>query len=271
MQTNDVRVIDRVPVSASICLLTLLGVPYAESIRPGQFVMLRIPGRIDPLLARPYSVYDAEGTAIRILVKVVGKSSALFSSIELGSRMQCTGPLGNAFRVRRGEAVVMVAGGVGLAPMFLLAKRHPRNRRVLLYGSPNRDDCMALESFTRLGVEASCMTEDGSMGTRGLVTEPLAGLLAGLKGSAAVFACGPEPMLRAVARIAEKTGHSCQVSVEERMACGIGVCQGCAVRVKSKNKVGYRYKLSCHDGPIFDTRELWPEGAAQRAPVCKEG
>jgi len=257
MQTVEARLIDREPVAPSTYVITLAVVPFADSVCPGQFVMLRVPGRVDPLLARPYSVYDVDGESLRFLVKVVGKSTELLSAVELGTTLQCTGPLGNCFRIGRGDSIVMVAGGVGLAPMLLTARRYRSRRRILIYGAASRRDCVALDVFSRLGVETSCLTEDGSVGERGLVTEPLRRVLDQLEGSAVVLGCGPEPMLRAVAGIARAADRRCQLSLEERMACGFGVCQGCAVKVRYRG--GSRYKLVCRDGPVFDAEALWPD------------
>jgi len=259
METVNVRMIDRVPATASAVVLTLAPVPFARRVRPGQFVMVRIPGRTDPLLARPYSVYDAEKNFIRLLVKVVGKGSALLAGLEPGSSIQLTGPLGNGFRVRRTGPVVMVAGGCGAAPFLLLARKYAGRKKTLCFGASTAVECIGAEAFERFGTKLLYLTEDGSMGEKGFVTAPLGRLLDEAGGDVTVLGCGPEPMLREVSRIAAARSLDAELSLEARMACGFGVCQGCAVKVRYRN--GYRYKLVCKDGPVFAASELLLDGA----------
>jgi len=260
MQTVDARLIDRVPVSASAVVVSLAGVPFARDVKPGQFVMVRVSGRIDPLLARPYSVYDADGEMIRVLVKVVGRGTRLLAALEFGSPVQVTGPLGNRFRVARTGPILMVAGGCGAAPFLLVARGYPKREKVLVYGAPSREECVRLEPFERFGVKTICLTEDGSAGRKGLVTRPLKGLLKSLGPDVTILGCGPTPMLKALAGIAGPMGLRVQLSLEERMACGIGVCQGCAVKVRWRDT--FRYKLVCGDGPVFYADQLVLDGDA---------
>ena len=265
METVNVRIIDRVPATASSVVVTLAPVPFAPRAKPGQFVMVRIPGRTDPLLARPYSVYDAEKNVIRLLVKVVGRGSALLAGLETGSSVQLTGLLGNWFRVRRTGPIVMVAGGCGAAPFLLLARKHRGRKKTLCFGASTVAECIGPDAFEQFGTRPLYLTEDGSLGEKGFATTPLARLLDDAGADVTLLACGPVPMLREVSRIATERAIDVQLSLEERMACGFGVCQGCAVKVRYRND--YRYKLVCKDGPVFSASELFLDGEPSETRV----
>lgn len=219
----------------------------ARRARPGQFVMLRQPDRLDPLLPRPFSVHDAEGANMRLLYRLAGRGTRYLSQLKPGAMVDVIGPLGRGFSPRRGGQAVMAAGGLGIAPMPLLARklRSLGERPVLLYGCRNKGQLLAAR-----GIKALVCTEDGSCGRRGRVTDLLEDRL--LRGGACrVYACGPWAMLKQVSLVCRKHGTPCQVSLEARMACGVGACQGCAVRAASGG-----YLHVCTDGPVFDSRRI---------------
>ena len=227
---------------------------------PGQFVMLS-PGplpaapRFDPLLPRPMAVFRREGAALDVLYKVSGRGTALLAAARPGERVRVVGPLGCGFpEAAPGAQLLLVGGGTGIASLFdVAAHAKERARVVVLLGARRAEDLMALAEFRALGVELRLATEDGSAGRTGLVTDLLADALA--DGPAAVYACGPTPMMRRAAELAAGAGQPCVLSLENRMACGFGVCLGCAV---PRREAGYA--LVCRDGPVFDAAALRLEG-----------
>ena len=225
---------------------------------PGQFLMLS-PGalpaapRLDPLLPRPMAIFRREGAAVEVLYKVTGRGTALLAAARPGERVRVVGPLGCGFpEPAPGARVALVGGGTGIASLFDLAAR-TRGSVVALLGARRADDLMALAAFRALGVELRLATEDGSAGRKGLVTELLAEALA--LGVDAVYACGPTPMMQRAAALAGGAGRPCFVSLENRMACGFGVCLGCAVPRREDG-----YALVCRDGPVFEAGALRLEG-----------
>ncbi|MFV1985866.1 MAG: dihydroorotate dehydrogenase electron transfer subunit [Gemmatimonadota bacterium] len=224
----------------------------AAAARPGQFVMLGLgldkPGTW--LLPRPFSVgWRSDDGRIGILLRVFGRGTRALSGLVPGDRALVLGPLGTAFQAEPDRMTECVAGGVGLAPfIFLAADRfaggHPTR---LIYGERDAGAVFDMELLTSLtGVEPEIYTEDGSAGRQGRVT---AGLEA--TSNATICACGPTPMLVALARFAKENGRDLQVSVEEHMGCGIGTCQGCVVRSAEG-----RWMKACIEGPVFRARDL---------------
>jgi dihydroorotate dehydrogenase electron transfer subunit len=234
--------------------LALPGWPGSE---PGQFVMLS-PGargsapRSDPLLPRPMAVYRTRGgdpdPRVEILFKVHGRGTALLADLAPGEEVSVVGPLGTPFPdPAPGARAVIAAGGTGIASVYELAARlHARGVRVqVLLGARRARDLMGDADFTASGIDLAVATEDGSRGTRGLVTDLLTGALAGAR-DAVVYACGPTPMMAASARIADEHGVACWTSLENPMACGFGVCLGCAAPLRSGG-----FALVCRDGPVL--------------------
>ncbi|MDD5019813.1 MAG: dihydroorotate dehydrogenase electron transfer subunit [Candidatus Omnitrophica bacterium] len=244
--------------------------------QPGQFLHLRIEDSSDPLLRRPLSVHDAvwpssktgsRKPVIRVLYEVVGKGTSLLSEKRPLTQVDALGPLGNGFdlgKILRAGQVYIVAGGMGVAPLFFLAKticesqkaKGKRQKIVVLIGGRNKDHIVREKEFKDLGCEVHVATEDGSKGFKGRVTELLNSFLLKAADSRppTLCACGPKLMLAAVAGIAQQKGLAAQVSLEEFMGCGLGACLGCVILTTR----GYR--RICHDGPVFDASEvIWTE------------
>lgn len=266
----DATVISNVRLSADYNVLTLAAPAIGHDTEPGQFVMIKAGASTDPLLRRPFSVFevlrDDLGTvrAISILNKRAGVTTGRLYALEPGARVACLGPLGKPFTppVNGGEAW-MVAGGVGLAPFATLAEALAALEipATLFYGARTGDELFYLEFFERLGVRIVLATEDGSRGTHGRVTLPLEEALAALPGPAAttVYACGPEPMLAAVARLAARYGQPSEVSLERVMGCGLGGCYSCVVPVQAPGDDRPHFVRSCIGGPVFDgATVVWP-------------
>ncbi|HEY5658937.1 MAG TPA: dihydroorotate dehydrogenase electron transfer subunit [Myxococcota bacterium] len=233
---------------------------------PGQFVMLS-PGpltsvrRSDPLLPRPMAVYRertaAGGAHIEILFKRQGRGTALLAESAPGQQIELLGPLGRPFtEPAPEERPVLVGGGTGVASIYALAARLAARGRPaeVLLGAGTASDLMAEADFAELGVALRVATEDGSRGHRGLVTELLVPALEA-PGAARVYACGPTGMMQRCAELATERGHSCAVSLENPMACGFGVCLGCAAPLRAGG-----FALVCRDGPVFEASAVDWEG-----------
>jgi len=239
------------------------------SATPGQFVMVRVSGAIDPLLRRPFGIFDvgihtpAQSGAIsqpcfEMLYRVVGKGTAQLSTLHETDLMDILGPLGSGFKLGiAAEEKLIVGGGVGLAPLYLLARELVKKSPVRLFaGGRTRDDILCITEFERLGVECYTATEDGSLGEQGLVTEALVRRLDALRGRATIYACGPHGMLNAVANIAAQRDIPCQVSLEGYMACGVGACLGCVAPGQGHSPETPDFRCVCTDGPVFESGEL---------------
>lgn len=203
----------------------------------------------DPLLPRPMAIYRASGEELEFRFKVVGRGTALMAELPAGASVGVVGPLGNGFELASGRSV-LVGGGTGIASLFELARSAPAGTVVAL-GGGTEQEILGLEDFRALPVELRIATEDGSAGDRGLVTE-----LLDLCPDDEVLACGPLPMMRRAHELAAEVGARCWVSLESNMACGFGICLGCAV----KTDRGFRYV--CSHGPVFDAGTLDWEAAS---------
>ncbi len=229
----------------------------ARTARPGHFVMLRVSENLDPLLARPFGISSVPAkSSIEIFYRVVGRGTGLLTGRKAGEQLNVLGPIGNGFPLPdRKAALVMVAGGSGFPPLHFLAQR-ARCRSHLFFGSRDKA-CLpptgVLNSFREVCAKVHLATEDGSRGTKGMITGVLEAFLDRMeqKTGLVLYACGPHAMLGAVARIAFKHSLPCFVSLEARMACGVGACMGCSVPVKEGG-----YKRVCKEGPVFDAREI---------------
>jgi dihydroorotate dehydrogenase electron transfer subunit len=267
----DAVVISNAQLSDDYCIVSLEVPEIAALAQPGQFVMVKPSRGMDPLLRRPFSIFevlrDTGGapTGISLLNKQIGVGTRLLYEVEPGARIACLGPLGRPFEpVDPPVHAWMVAGGVGLAPFLTLADAlHARGTpATLFYGARRGEELYRVELFDRLGVQVVLTTEDGSRGVKGLVTGPLDSALAALPADDQVqlYVCGPTPMMRAVGRLAEHYGRPCAVSLEQVMGCGLGGCYSCVVLTKTA--AGPHFVRSCLDGPVFDSRRIEWEALA---------
>lgn len=238
----------------------------ARVIKPGQFFMVRLPQGSDPLLGRPFALYDTvlddAGTPVGIefVYLVVGKMTCRLSLLRPGDELEVWGPLGNGFPELAGvEHVGLVAGGIGQTPFLAYARQlrgqrgyggaAPRNRpaRVsIFYGVRSADLLAGVDDFRATGAEVHIAAEDGSAGFHGRVTD----LLAQRERPQRLVGCGPEPMLHALADLARAWNVPCHVSLETPMACGVGICFTCVTPVRTAD--GWDYRRVCIDGPVFD-------------------
>ena len=246
----------------------------ARAIRPGQFVMIRLPNHSDPLLGRPFALYDTvldgagQPVAIDVVYLVIGKLTGLLAMLRPGDRVEVWGPLGNGFpELRDLDHVALVAGGIGQTPFLahvrdLLGTRgygvRPPHRAAqhvsLYYGVRTADLAAGVEDFQSAGATVHLASDDGTLGFRGFVTQ----LLEQYAPPAHLVGCGPEPMLRVLAQLAQRWRVPCHLSLETPMACGVGICFSCVTRVRTAD--GWDYRRVCVEGPIFDAACLAWDG-----------
>jgi dihydroorotate dehydrogenase electron transfer subunit len=238
----------------------------ARAIRPGQFLMLRLPGHSDPLLGRPFALYDTvldetgQPIAVDVVYLIVGKLTGLLATHRPGDRVEVWGPLGNGFPDFHDlDHIALVAGGIGQTPFLahvrdLLGTRGyggqpPRRmaqRVSLYYGVRTADLAAGIEDFRAAGATVHLASDDGTLGFRGFVTQ----LLESHEPPQHLVGCGPEAMLRALAQLADRWSVPCHLSLETPMACGVGICFSCVTRVRTAE--GWDYRRVCVEGPIFD-------------------
>jgi dihydroorotate dehydrogenase electron transfer subunit len=264
--------------------LVLKAPQIAPLIQPGQFAHVRILPLKDALLRRPFSIFQVAGDTFSILYKTVGKGTDVLSRMRAGEELSVIAPLGHGFTVPQvgGETPLLVAGGYGMAAMFLLAQRSPQ-KGIVFVGGRRRVDILCEKEFAAIGWDIRVTTEDGSHGDKGLVTHPLIAELRSSRGDEAqtekaesakrkaeisqslltsdstcrklkIYACGPTPMLKAVGKIAEDFNLPAELSMDEHMCCGVGTCLTCVIPVKSGDS--WEYQRTCTEGPVFDSREI---------------
>ncbi|HPQ45097.1 MAG TPA: dihydroorotate dehydrogenase electron transfer subunit [Syntrophales bacterium] len=232
---------------------------------PGQFVMVRMEKGGDPFLSRPFSIYSAyshgSNTYIEILYKVVGKGTEAFSELREGDTLKILGPLGKGFDIPpTGKTAVLIAGGVGIAPLSFLAEYYRKNSSgtdVICYlGAGSSESLAGLEKIEDLCSTVKISTDDGSRGYHGPVTEPFKeDMDRYLDDRTRIYSCGPNPMLKSLQKLLLNRTYACQVSLEERMACGIGACLGCVVKITS-DETGEGFMRVCKEGPVFDIHRI---------------
>jgi dihydroorotate dehydrogenase electron transfer subunit len=260
MLEQTVQIVSNERDTDSYFRLVVCAPRIAPLIQPGQFAHVRVLPLKDALLRRPFSIFQVEGDTFSILYKTVGQGTEVLSRMGSGEELSVIAPLGHGFTVpkRGGETPLLVAGGYGMAAMYLLAQRSPQ-RGIVFVGGRRRVDILCENEFQALGWEVRVTTEDGSHGKKGLVTQPL---LAELKRTVAkrmtphrkVFACGPTGMLKAVGKIADEFEVPAELSMDEHMCCGVGVCLTCVIPVKIGD--AWEYQRTCTEGPVFDAREI---------------
>jgi dihydroorotate dehydrogenase electron transfer subunit len=236
--------------------IVLRALALAGPAKPGHFVMLRVSENLDPILARPFGIAAVRPRSdIELYYRVVGRGTTLLTTVRKGASLAVHGPLGNGFPApAKGETPLLVAGGSGFPPLLFFASRH--GKRARFFAGSRDKACLppaaAMRAFRSTVAALHYATEDGSCGTCGFVTDALASYLDHpSSGRPVIYACGPHAMLAAVSRLAAERGITCFVSLEERMACGLGVCMGCSIPVAAGG-----YRRACTEGPVFDSREI---------------
>lgn len=223
-----------------------------KSVKPGQFIHIRVNDGLEPFFRRPFSVFRAKQYA-EIFYEAVGKGTRILSEKKKGDVLDILGPLGNSFRLppKGVKTVVMIAGGIGVAPFMMFSDRLKGKGYdlILLYGGRTKGHTFNMADFKKNGCRVFVATDDGSVGVKGRVSALFSKIPLDPK-TTYLYTCGPNPMMAAVQKFAAENGLSGQASCEEVMACGLGACLGCSIETKSG------YKTVCYDGPVFDLDEV---------------
>lgn len=219
---------------------------------PGQFVHILPKGYT---LRRPISICEIDRTngTITIVFAIRGDGTEALAALSAGDFVNMLAPLGHGFSLPQAKRVILVGGGIGVPPMLTLA-RHYRARAVMISGFRSADAVILQKEFAACDTKTILCTDDGSVGLHAMVTEPLRAEISAEKPDL-ICACGPTPMLRAIAALAEEFDVPCEVSMEERMGCGIGACLVCACKTKRENGEIHASHV-CKDGPVFNAKEV---------------
>jgi len=269
LHQQTATVIENVTLAERTYRIRLHCPEIAAAIRPGQFVMLRLRDTSDPLLGRPFALYDTvldqhgKPIGIDVVYLVVGKMTGLLTEVHAGESIEVWGPLGNGFPKLNAEHVVCVAGGIGQTPFLAYAREllgtrgyggdspsRQADRVSLYYGVRSAPLAACVDDFQNAGCKVRLASDDGSLGSHGFVTQ----LLARDRPAGPFIGCGPEPMLHALAKLTASWNATCYLSLETPMACGVGACFSCVTKVKTDT--GWDYKRVCVDGPVFDIAKL---------------
>ncbi|MCK5595314.1 dihydroorotate dehydrogenase electron transfer subunit [bacterium] len=254
------EIIENKKISAGCYRITFESRKIACMAKPGQFLHIKCSDTYDPLLRRPISIHSVENNVIEILYKVVGRGTGLLSEKSCGDSIDVMGPLGNGFDyqslVTCHLSPILVGGGIGIAPLYFLARKlvEKYSNVTVLIGADAKHNILCVDKLKKLGCRVKVSTNDGSTGINGTVVNLLKKELSPENVKLKIFACGPIPMLKQINRLVSVYNVSSQVSLEKRMACGIGACMGCIIKVKNG------YKRVCKDGPVFDIKEvIWED------------
>ena len=219
----------------------------AKKSKVGQFVHIYLPHRT---LRRPISICDISKDSLRIVFQIRGEGTRELANFKKGDKLDVLGPLGKGFNLKdKSKKALLVGGGIGVPPLLATAKHYGENATVAV-GFRNKESVILEKDFTENNCKLKIATDDGSYGHNGLVID----LFEGEKPDI-IYACGPQAMLKAVADFAKKNGIECEISLEERMACGIGACLGCATKLLDENEKEY-FGHVCKDGPVFDYKKV---------------
>jgi dihydroorotate dehydrogenase electron transfer subunit len=270
-----VRVLSQRQLARDTYALALETPQIAAAIVPGQFFMVRAADTVEPLLGRPFALYDAviadgRPVGIEFGYTVVGKLTGLMPSWRAGEPVEIWGPLGNGFPLPACDHLMFVAGGIGQTPFLAVARealglrkygQPPRllSRRpgkiTCCYGVRSAEYLAGLDDFSLPGLEMRLATDDGTRGHRGFVTDLLSQALASPDRPDCVYCCGPEPMMHAAARLCRAAGVPCWLSLESPMACGFGACFSCVTAVRTDDG-NWDYRRTCVEGPVFPAEQL---------------
>lgn len=260
MKTEDASVVEHQAIQGGYSLLVLRAPGIAPAVKPGQFVHVRVPNLGESILRRPFSVFRADGDQLAVLYKNVGRGTRTLQHLRPGETISLVGPLGHGFPATDpAKFPIIVAGGYGMAALYLTARLSPV-KGVAFFGGRGAQDILCVKEFQALGWDVRIATEDGSLGTKGRVTDVLDAWRAG-EGARHVpelFACGPNGMLKAVAQRALDNGWTAWVSMDSNMGCGVGACLTCVVKTKNDSEQGWEWSRACREGPVFECRDiLW--------------
>lgn len=250
MKTLQTGIIVRSQKLSPTYLYLVIRCKNLKNVKAGQFVNLEIPGAKDVYLRRPFSIHDVHKNDLGLLIKIIGKGTAHLATLPIGSELSMVVPLGNGYTLIKQGKALLIGGGCGIAPLLLLAKQLKKAGATphIILGGRSKQDIVRQKEFANYGV-VSVTTEDGSLGTKGYVTEAFKKLpMAEYK---MMYTCGPEAMLKGIHRYAYEHKIPLQVSLEAMMGCGFGVCLCCVTPSKNDGHV-----CVCKEGPVFNAEQL---------------
>lgn len=259
----DATVAENVRAAPGFYRMRLKAPELAGLFKPGQFFQLRVGGWGDGLfLRRPFAPSDSSADGLTFFYAVVGAGTSRMTALRAGDKVKILAPLGTSYWLPSpGGVALLMGGGCGAPSLAPLARalREAGTKTVALLGARSSEVLLDQQTFHRVADRLIIATDDGSHGCQGTVVDAFTRERESIGKVDRIYACGPVPMLRAAAKLAEELGVECQVSLEERMACGFGACMGCVVPVRD-GKGGTVFRRVCHDGPVFDAKDLaWEE------------
>ena len=241
------------PVHAVHNLLTLITPAGMPEPRPGQFFMLEVNRGTDPLLKRAFSLFRTSEKGVQILYRIRGKGTEIMKDMKVGSQIELLGPLGTCYPpLSEDNLPLVIAGGIGIASVFSFVEQFS-GRAIVFYGARTKDDLLMHDELKGFAKEVLVSTDDGSAGVKGTAADTLKHFLSHHPTPITpfrIYACGPQPLLRAVSEIARAHKVPAYISMEEHMACGIGACLGCVVKTRDG------YTRVCKEGPVFESKEI---------------
>lgn len=239
-------------IRADIFLLSFESAYISKNSYPGQFLHIKIAKTI---LRRPFSIHCLKGKTVFILFRIRGRGTKILSGYKAGDKLNIIGPLGKGFRLNgKLQKNILIAGGLGVAPLVFLADKLKESKPLVILGAKDKNDSICVDEFKRRGCKVYVATEDGSRGKKGTAVDILKSLSKKFNKSDKIniYTCGPEAMFKGIKKvIGGSRGIDCQVSFEQFMGCGLGVCCGCTIETKN----GYR--KVCKDGPVFNIKDIW--------------
>ncbi|MDI6765322.1 MAG: dihydroorotate dehydrogenase electron transfer subunit [Bacteroidota bacterium] len=236
--------------SENIFIFTINSPQIAAKAEPGQFLNIKVNDSTVPLLRRPFSVYHTNGEEVSIIFNIVGQGTKILSTKKVGDMLNIIGPLGNSFHIEEDYlTAVLVGGGLGVAPFPLLVKKlKVKNKRTITFLGARKADQVITNNLE----DVKIATDDGSAGYHGTVVALVEQYLQSREiEKPKIYACGPVPMLNALADVIKLHQVECEMSLEVNMACGFGICQGCVIELSTPER---KYALVCKDGPMFNSR-----------------
>lgn len=251
MQQIKATVINKSFLTKDVFKLAFSAPSVSNQVKAGQFIHLLCGQTQQFILRRPFSVHQVSGDSLELLIKVVGQGTAYLSRLNLREHIDFIGPLGRPFNIQGTNKALIIAGGMGIAPLVLLARQlaDKKIKTYALLGAQCRELLFCYMDMKRLTRKVEVSTEDGSMGYRGKITDVAPAIIEEVQPDT-IYACGPLAMLQTVAKLAKEYQIKCQLSLEARMACGVGACYGCTVEGQEG------YLRVCADGPVFNADEL---------------
>jgi len=246
----NTRVEQTEEIQKGVFLLKVYSPEIASVASPGQFCNIKVSDSSYPLLRRPFSICDVKNESVYFMFTIVGEGTQTLSEKKVGDKLEILGPLGKGFNYSSDyDTAVIVAGGIGAAPFpFLINKLNNESSKICFIGGRTKDDIIQYGM-----VNSFISTDDGSEGFKGTVIDLLKSKKEKLKeGTTKIFGCGPTPMLKALSEFSIENNFNCEISTESAMACGFGICQGCPIEEKDKDK----YLLICKDGPVFNVKDV---------------